>query len=84
MYKLAKDHKPKLIVTGGSAYPRVYEWAKYKEVADSVGAFLMADMSHVAGLCGGWRISVTNRYCRRCYNYDAQNFAWSEGGSYSV
>ncbi|MEI9913402.1 MAG: hypothetical protein WDN66_00040 [Candidatus Saccharibacteria bacterium] len=50
MYKLAKEHKPKLIIAGGSAYPRVYEWAKYKEVADSVGAYLLADMSHVAGL----------------------------------
>lgn len=53
MYKLAKEHKPKLIVCGGSAYPRVYEWAKYKEVADSVGAWLVADMSHVAGLVAG-------------------------------
>ncbi len=53
MYKLAKEHKPKLIVTGGSAYPRVYEWAKYKEVADSVGAYMVADMSHVAGLVAG-------------------------------
>ncbi len=53
MYKLAKEHKPKLIVCGGSAYPRVYEWAKYKDVADSVGAFLVADMSHVAGLVAG-------------------------------
>lgn len=53
MYKLAKEHKPKVIVTGGSAYPRVYEWAKYKEVADSVGAFMVADMSHVAGLVAG-------------------------------
>lgn len=50
MYKLAKEHKPKLIIGGGSAYPRYYEWAKYKEVADSVGAFFLADMSHVAGL----------------------------------
>lgn len=50
MYKLAKEHKPKLIVGGGSAYPRFYEWDKYKEVADSVGAFFLADMSHVAGL----------------------------------
>ncbi len=49
MFKLAKEHKPKLIITGGSAYPRVYDWAKYKEVADSVGAYLLADMSHVAG-----------------------------------
>ena len=53
MYKLAKQHKPKLIVTGGSAYARTYEWAKYKEVADSVGAYLLADMSHVAGLVAG-------------------------------
>lgn len=53
MYKLAKEHKPKLIIGGGSAYPRVYEWAKYKEVADAVGAFLVADMSHVAGLVAG-------------------------------
>jgi glycine hydroxymethyltransferase len=53
MYALAKEHKPKLIVAGGSAYPRVYEWAKYKEVADSVGAYLLADMSHVAGLVAG-------------------------------
>lgn len=53
MYKLAKEHKPKLIIAGGSAYPRIYEWAKYKEVADSVGAYLLADMSHVAGLVAG-------------------------------
>jgi len=53
MYMLAKEHKPKVIVTGGSAYPRVYEWAKYKEVADSVGAFMVADMAHVAGLVAG-------------------------------
>ncbi len=50
MYKLAKEYKPKLIIGGGSAYPRFYEWEKYKEVADSVGAFFLADMSHVAGL----------------------------------
>lgn len=53
MYKLAKEHKPKLIIGGGSAYPRIYEWEKYKEVADSVGAYLVADMSHVAGLVAG-------------------------------
>jgi glycine hydroxymethyltransferase len=53
MYKLAREHKPKLIIGGGSAYARVYEWAKYKEVADSVGAYLVADMSHVAGLVAG-------------------------------
>ncbi len=53
MFKLAKEHKPKIIVTGGSAYPRQYEWEKYQEVAEAVGAFHLADMSHVAGLVAG-------------------------------
>lgn len=53
MRKLALEHKPKLIVTGGSAYPQIYEWDKYKEVADEVGAFMLADMAHVAGLVAG-------------------------------
>lgn len=53
MYSLAKEHKPKLIITGGSAYPQIYEWEKYKEVANSVGAYMLADMAHVAGLVAG-------------------------------
>jgi len=53
MRAFAREHKPKLIVTGGSAYPRTYDWAAYKEIADEVGAFLLADMSHVAGLVAG-------------------------------
>ena len=48
--KLAKEHKPKLIVAGFSAYPRVVDWARFREIADSVGAYLMVDMAHVAGL----------------------------------
>ncbi len=53
MRKLAHEHKPKLIVSGGSAYARQYEWEKYQEIADEVGAFHLADMSHVAGLVAG-------------------------------
>lgn len=53
MRALAKEHKPKLLVSGGSAYPRTYEWAVYQEIADEVGAFHLADMSHVAGLVAG-------------------------------
>lgn len=53
MAALAREHKPKLIMTGGSAYPRLYDWAKYREIADEVGAWLVADMSHVAGLIAG-------------------------------
>ncbi len=53
MWKVAKENQPKLIIGGGSAYPQIYEWEKYKEVADSVGAYFLADMSHVAGLVAG-------------------------------
>ena len=48
--KLAKEHKPKVIVSGFSAYSRVVEWQRLREIADSVGAYLMADIAHVAGL----------------------------------
>lgn len=47
---LAKEHKPKLIVAGFSAYPRVIDWARFRQIADSVGAYLMVDMAHIAGL----------------------------------
>ncbi|MBT70470.1 MAG: serine hydroxymethyltransferase [Gammaproteobacteria bacterium] len=48
--KLAQEHKPKLIVAGFSAYSRVIDWQKFRDIADSVGAFFMVDMAHVAGL----------------------------------
>ena len=48
--RLAKEHKPKLIICGGSAYPRFIEFQKFREVADEVGAFLMADIAHPSGL----------------------------------
>ena len=47
---LAKKNKPKLIVAGFSAYSRVVDWARFREIADSVGAYLFVDMAHVAGL----------------------------------
>lgn len=46
----AKEHKPKLIVAGASAYPREINFAKFREIADEVGAYLMVDMAHIAGL----------------------------------
>ena len=48
--KMALEHKPKLIVTGASAYPRTLDFARFREIADSVGAYLMVDMAHIAGL----------------------------------
>ena len=47
---LANEHKPKMIVAGFSAYSRVADWQRFREIADSVGAYLMVDMAHVAGL----------------------------------
>ncbi|MFP6713292.1 MAG: serine hydroxymethyltransferase [Rhodospirillales bacterium] len=47
---LAKEHQPKLIIAGGSAYPRVIDFAKFREIADEVGAIFMVDMAHFAGL----------------------------------
>ncbi len=47
---LAREHKPKIIVAGGSAYPRIIDFARFREIADAVGAFFMVDMAHFAGL----------------------------------
>ncbi len=48
--KLALQHRPKLIIAGFSAYSRIVDWSKFREIADKVGAYLMVDMAHVAGL----------------------------------
>lgn len=48
--KLAREHSPKLIIAGGSAYPRQIDFAKFREIADEVGAYFMVDMAHFAGL----------------------------------
>ena len=50
MEALAHEHKPKLIVAGISSYPRIVDWSRFKKVADEIGALLMVDMAHVAGL----------------------------------
>ena len=48
--QLAREHKPKMIIAGFSAYSRVVDWQRFRDIADEVGAFLMVDMAHVAGL----------------------------------
>jgi len=50
MADMARTHKPKLIVVGATAYPRIFDWQKLREIADLCGAFLLADISHIAGL----------------------------------
>jgi glycine hydroxymethyltransferase len=51
--RLAVRHKPKVIITGGSAYPRIIDFRRFREIADSVGAYLVVDMAHFAGLVAG-------------------------------
>jgi len=51
--KLAREHKPKVIIAGGSAYPRTIDFRRFREIADEVGAKLMVDMAHFAGLVAG-------------------------------
>ena len=48
--RLAKEHKPKMVIAGASAYSRVIDWKRFRHIADSVGAYLMVDMAHYAGL----------------------------------
>ena len=51
--RLAKQHRPKVIIAGGSAYPRIIDFRRFREIADEVGAWLMVDMAHFAGLVAG-------------------------------
>src|SRR5690606_13039153 len=48
--KLAHKHKPKLILAGGSAYPRFWDFARFRKIADDIGAYFFVDMAHFAGL----------------------------------
>ena len=51
--RLAHEHKPQMIIAGGSAYPRELDFAKFREIADAVGAWFLVDMAHIAGLVAG-------------------------------
>ncbi|ALE03856.1 serine hydroxymethyltransferase [Bartonella ancashensis] len=50
---LGKKHKPKLILAGGTAYSRIWDWKRFREIADEIGAYLVVDMAHIAGLVAG-------------------------------
>jgi glycine hydroxymethyltransferase len=51
--RIAREKKPKLIIAGGTAYSRIWDWQRFREIADEVGAYLMVDMAHIAGLVAG-------------------------------
>ena len=61
--KLAKEHKPKLIIAGFSAYSRSIDWARFRRIADETGAILMADIAHIAGLIAGGALENPVPYC---------------------
>jgi glycine hydroxymethyltransferase len=65
----AREHKPKLILAGGTAYSRIWDWAAFREIADEVGAYLMVDMAHIAGLVAGRRASLAPAP-RPCLHHD--------------
>ncbi len=71
--KQAKEHKPKMIIGGFSAYSGVVDWAKMREIADSIGAYLFVDMAHVAGPGCCWRLPEPGSSCSRCYYHHSQN-----------
>ena len=52
--RLAEEHRPKILVTGATAYPRFFDFRHFRQIADDVGALLMVDMAHFAGLVAGW------------------------------
>lgn len=63
IFDIAKKEKPKLIITGASAYSRDWDYKKFREIADSVGAFLMCDMAHTAGLIAKGFLNNPLEYC---------------------
>ncbi|MCL6494163.1 MAG: serine hydroxymethyltransferase [Ignavibacterium sp.] len=63
IYDIAKKEKPKLIITGASAYSRDWDYKKFREIADSIGAFLMCDMAHPAGLIAKGFLNNPLEYC---------------------
>ena len=73
--RLAVEHKPKLILAGASAYPRVIDFKRFREIADKVGAVFMVDMAHIAGLVAA--SSQSRRVCGYSYYHHAQNVARS-------
>ena len=74
---LAREHKPKLIIAGASAYPRTMDYAPFREIADEIGAVLMVDMAHIAGLVAVGLASVARAAGRFRHVDDAQDAARS-------
>lgn len=73
MERLALEHKPKMIIGGASAYSREWDYKRMREIADKVGALLMIDMAHTAGLIGRRTARQPGQICAHRHLDDAQN-----------
>ena len=69
--RIAEESKPKLIIAGGTAYSRLWDFRRFREIADAVGALLMVDMAHFSGLVAGGGASVARAACAHRYLDDA-------------
>jgi len=80
MENLAKEHKPKMIIGGFSAYSQIVDWARMREIADSVGAYLFVDMAHVAGLVAAGVYPNPMQYADVCTTTTHKTLRGPRGG----
>ena len=78
--RLATEHKPKMIVAGFSAYSQVMDWSKFRDIADSVGAYLFVDMAHVAGLVATGHYPNPMQYADVCTTTTHKTLRGPRGG----
>jgi len=69
---LAKEHQPKMLIAGASAYPRIIDFKTLADIAHEVGAYLVTDIAHIAGLVAGGGSPLAAAVRRRCYRHHAQ------------
>ena len=77
--QLAREHKPKLIIAGFSAYSRSIDWARFRRIADETGAILMADIAHIAGLIAGGALENPVPYCDIVTTTTHKTLRWPRG-----
>ena len=80
MEEIALEHKPKLIVGGASAYSRDWDWKRIREIADKIGALLMADIAHPAGLIAKGELNNAVEYCHICTTTTHKTLRGPRGG----
>lgn len=77
--RLAQEHKPKMIIAGFSAYSRSLDWKRFRSIADSVGAILLADIAHIAGLIAGGILENPVPYCDVVTTTTHKTLRWPRG-----